>query len=85
MYKWWVKACEQIGLVGVPLYPSTKHTTATETAKLMGSDKARNASGLSNKAFDRYCQVENNGAFEVVTEIRKVKKKSVVLPFGAKK
>lgn len=85
LYKWWAKACEQVGLEGVPLYPGTKHTTATETAKLMGSDKARNASGLTNKAFDRYCQVENNGAFEVVTEIRKAKKKADVIPIDKAK
>jgi len=78
-YKWWVKACAEVGLVGVPLYPGTKHTTATETAKMLGTDKARSASGLTNKAFDRYCEVENNGAFDVVTAIRK-KKKGVVVP-----
>lgn len=73
-YKWWVKACEEIGLEGVPLYPGTKHTTATETARLLGTDKARTASGLTNKAFDRYCDVENSDAFEVVQAIRKKKK-----------
>jgi len=46
----------------------------------MGTDKARNASGLTNKAFDRYCQVENNDAFEVVTAIRKAKKRGAVIP-----
>ena len=55
----------------MPLYPGTKHTTATETAKLLGADKARGASGLTNKAFDRYCPVEGDETFEVVTAIRK--------------
>lgn len=73
LYKWWIRACDLIGLQGVPLYPGTKHTTATETAKLMGADKARNASGLTNKAFDRYCQTEDDGAYEVVSAIRKQK------------
>jgi hypothetical protein len=72
--------CKQIGLEGVPLYPGTKHTTATETAKNLGSDRAKNASGLTNKAFERYCQVEDKDAYEVVTEIRK-KKKGEVVPF----
>lgn len=73
-YKWWVKACEEIGLEGVPLYPGTKHTTATETARLLGTEKAKTAAGLTNKAFDRYCDVENSDAFEVVKAIRKKKK-----------
>ncbi len=79
-YKWWNRAASEIGLKDVPLYPGTKHTTATETAKMLGTDKARIASGLTNKAFDRYCQVENEGSFEVVTAIRK--KKAKVIPFS---
>jgi hypothetical protein len=85
LYKWWMKACKEVGLEGVPLYPGTKHTTATETARLLGTDKARTASGLSNKAFDRYCDVENNDTFEIVTAIRKKKKKTAtVIPMGKK-
>ncbi len=85
LYKWWVKACDQVGLEDVPLYPGTKHTTATETAKRWGTETARSVSGLTNKAFDRYCQVENSGAFEVVTAIRNAKKKAHVLQFPKSK
>lgn len=69
-----------IGLEGVLLHTGTKHTTATETAKMMGMVKALNASGLTNKAFERYCQVEKSDAFEVATEIRKAKKAVTVIP-----
>jgi len=75
---WWNKACKALGISGVPLYPGTKHTTATETAKMLGADRALKASGLTNKAFDRYCQVENTDAYEVVREIRERKKGEVV-------
>jgi integrase len=85
LYKQWNKAAALIGLEGVPLYPGTKHTTATETAKLLGTNKARDASGLTNKAFDRYCQVENNASYEVVAEIRKAKREAKVLPFPMKR
>jgi hypothetical protein len=50
----------------------------------LGAENARNASGLTNKAFDRYCQVENNGAFEVVTQIRQLKKNANVIKFRKK-
>ncbi len=80
LYKWWNKAATEIGLTGVPLYAGTKHTTATETAKMLGTDKARTASGLTNKAFDRYCTVENNGSYEIITAIVKAKKKAEVIP-----
>ena len=80
--KWWNRACALLDLEGVPLYPGTKHSTATETAKLLGAEKARNASGLTNKAFDRYCQTEDDGAYELVTAIRR--KKADVLPLKKK-
>lgn len=78
--KWWKKACLEVGLDGVPLYPGTKHTTATETAKRYGTEKALAASGLTNKAFNRYCDVERNDVFDVVTAIRKDKKIAKVVP-----
>lgn len=80
-YRWWNTACEEVGLKGVSLYPGTKHTTATETAKFLGKEKALRASGLTNKAFERYCQAENEGTLEVVQAIRKKKKKADILPF----
>lgn len=78
LYKWWEKAAKEIGLEGVSLYPGTKHTTATETAACLGTEKARAASGLTNKAFDRYCQIENIDALEVATAIRAKKKASII-------
>jgi hypothetical protein len=42
------------------------------------------ASGLTNKAFERYCQVENRGAFEVVTKILKEKKKAAIIKLTRK-
>lgn len=84
-YKYWIKACDLVGLKDVPLYPGTKHTTATETAKMLGTDKARSVSGLTNKAFDRYCQVENDGSFEVIASIRKEKKKADLISFSKRK
>jgi len=83
--KVWNRASKEVGLEGVPLYPGTKHTTATETAKMMGSEKALNASGLTNKAFERYCQLEKADAIEVVNEIRKAKKKGHVISINRAK
>lgn len=76
--KIWAKAAKEVGLVGVSLYPGTKHTTATATAELLGEERAEKASGLTNKAFKRYCQTENKDAFDVVSEIRRAKKAKVL-------
>lgn len=80
----WDAAAKEVGLVGVPLYPGTKHTTATETTKLVGRKKSQEASGLTSKAFDRYNQALTDGAFEVVSQIRRAKKADV-LPFKKQK
>ena len=40
---------------------------------------------ITNKAFERYCQVQNDGAFEVVTSILKAKKKADVIPISKSK
>jgi len=68
--KAWRRAAEKVGLFGVSLYPGTKHTTATETAQLLCKQAALEASGLTNKAFERYCQAEKDSAFETVTALR---------------
>ena len=65
-YKWWVKACENLGIKGVDLYSGTRHSTTTEIARRYGEDKAIKATGHeTNKAFRRYCQVQDNTALEM--------------------
>ncbi len=80
----WDAARDEVGLdKSISLYNGTKHTTMTETANLLGSEKANKASGLTNAAAKRYNQSVNDGAYEVVTEIMKAKK-GKVLPFRKK-
>lgn len=79
-----MKACEEIGLGGVPLYPGTRHTTVTETARMLGSEEAKKASGhRTNKAFERYNQAINDGAYQVVSKIR-AKMTGKVIPLKKK-
>jgi len=70
--RWWNRATKEIGLEGVSLYPGTRHTTTTETSRMLGPDEAKKATGhRTNKAFERYNQAINDGAFQVVSKIRK--------------
>jgi len=80
--KWWDKACVNIGVEGVDLYGGTRHTTTTELARVVGTDGARKATGhTTNKAFDRYCQVQDESAFEMAKVIEKRRgKKGKVIP-----
>jgi len=67
----WQRAAKEVGLEGVSLYPGTRYTTITETAQLLGRDAAKQASGhRTNKAFERYNQAINDGAYQVVAKIR---------------
>lgn len=78
------KACKELGIEGVGLYAGTKHTTATETARILGEDKALAASGLTNKAFKRYCQVDGIDNLNTVTAAM-AHKKAKVLPMKKKR
>jgi integrase len=71
IYKWWVRACERLGIEGLDLYGGTRHTSTTELAKIAGRDGAKEASGhQTNKAFDRYCQTQSERAFEMAKLVR---------------
>ncbi|WAC08963.1 MAG: hypothetical protein OS130_07215 [Thermodesulfobacteriota bacterium] len=55
LWRWWKRACDNSGVEGVPLYPGTKHSTATDLKRSLGATRAREATGhTTNKAFERY-------------------------------
>ena len=64
--KWWDRACFKLGIQNLDLYGGTRHTSTTEIARRAGTQNAREASGHeTNKAFDRYCQFQNDTAFKM--------------------
>jgi hypothetical protein len=65
---------------------TTRHTTTTEIAKLAGSENAKKASGhMTNKAFERYCQAQDETGFKMATLIKeKSQKEGKVIPFTKK-
>ncbi|MBC2716454.1 MAG: hypothetical protein HF978_14210 [Desulfobacteraceae bacterium] len=75
LYKWWIKACEALNISGLDLYGGTRHTTTTELARIAGRDNAKKATGHdTNRAFERYCQAQDNTAFEMAKIIAEKKK-----------
>ena len=52
---------------------------------ITATEKARNASCLTNKAFDRYNKAEDEGNYELVIAIRKANKATDVLLFSKPK
>jgi len=71
LYKWWIKACEALGIEGLDLYGGTRHTTTTELAKRYGREAAMDANeNRTNKAFDRYCQMQGERAYEMARRVK---------------
>lgn len=54
-YKWWRKACNNLGIEGVSLYPGTKHSTVMDMRKRHSPETCKRMTGhRTNKAFDRH-------------------------------
>ena len=76
-YKWWRRACNNLGIKGLDLYGGTRQTTVTAIPKLVDSTAAKRGSAHeTNKAFERYCQAEDETAYQMARMIRQ--KKDVV-------
>ena len=59
LYKWWKKACANLGVEGVDLYGGTRHSTVKALRHQRTPEEIRRGSMHStNKAFERYFQVE---------------------------
>ncbi len=78
-YKWWKKACKNLNINEVDLYGGTRHSTVTALRDKYTPEEIRKATLHStNKAFDRYLQVETNDArsvYETANNLTKRKKK----------
>jgi integrase len=74
-YKWWIKACDVLGIKGLDLYAGTRHTSATQTARRLGKDAARAGLGnTSNKSIERYIQVQDDGCLNVVRAVDEMRR-----------
>jgi hypothetical protein len=66
LYKWWVKACENLGVQGVDLYGGTRHSSATALKDRLSPEQIKAGTMHStNKAFERYFQRNSRDAIEV--------------------
>lgn len=57
-YKWWKRACENLGIEGVDLYGGTRHSSTVSLRDHATPEQIKRATMHStNKAFERYFQV----------------------------
>jgi integrase len=50
----WKKACSELGVEGVPLYPGTRHTTISDLARKFPLALVKQTTGHMSKALERY-------------------------------
>lgn len=54
-YKWWVKACSNLGIEGVDLYGGTRHSSVRALRRYRSPEEIKRAAmSETNKAFERY-------------------------------
>ena len=69
LYKYWKKACSNLGIQGVDLYGGTKHSSTTALRKFRTPEEIRRATMHStNKAFERYYQMEMEDLREIYAD-----------------
>lgn len=72
LYKWWKKACDNLGVEGVDLYGGTRHSTAMALRELASPEQIKRSMMTStNKAFERYFKVESDEVRDVYELTRK--------------
>lgn len=61
-YKWWKRACENLGIEGLDLYGGTRHTTISHLGRAYGYTREQlraRTHHSTNKALERYLQNED--------------------------
>ncbi len=54
-YKWWVKACSNLGIEGLDLYGGTRHSSVRALRRYRSPEETKWAAmSETNKAFERY-------------------------------
>jgi integrase len=72
-YKWWKKACKNLGIEGVDLYGGTRHSSARALRAYRTPEEIRRATMHStNKAFERYYSMEADDLRSIYKDTGKV-------------
>ena len=59
LYRWWMRACANLGIEGVDLYGGTRHSTVVHLGQHFTPEQLKAASFHStNKAFERYFRMK---------------------------
>ena len=60
-YKWWMKACENLGVEGIDLYGGTRHSSVIALTEFATPEQIKAGTmHTTNKAFERYYRVDKS-------------------------
>ena len=71
LYKWWKRACAELGIEGVDLYGGTRHSTTTALAEHFTKEELRENGTMhaTNKAFERYMQSKKTNSKKIYQKV----------------
>lgn len=85
LYKWWKKACDNLGIEGVDLYGGTRHSTTTALSQVLTPEQIKQGSlHKTNKAFERYMQTKSKDALMVYRTASNLTKKGEIIKLDRK-
>ena len=71
LYRWWKKACRNLGITGVDLYGGCRHSSAIDLRKTRTPEEVKRATGhATNQAFERYLQIQEDELRELYADTR---------------
>jgi integrase len=71
LYKWWKRACSELGIEGIDLYGGTRHSSAIDLRNYATPEEIKRATmHTTNKAFERYFQVSKEELQEMYAHTR---------------
>jgi hypothetical protein len=78
LWKAWHKNCLNLGIHGVGLYGGTKHSSATDLRKYFSPEHIKRATmHFTNKAFERYFQVQAEDIWTIYNQSKGGSEKGV--------
>ena len=74
---WWKKACKNLGLSGVSVYPGTKHSTVTALGNVLSPEEIQHdVTGHTSDAFKRYYLPNRERATMATRQIGNIRKEN---------
>lgn len=78
LYKWWKKACSNLGIEKVDLYGGTRHSTTIALTEYATPEEIRGATmHTTNRAFERYYRVQKTDLKQLYSKTREFHKDDV--------